>query len=118
MSSDMTVDPQSDPGPAAGTAGPGVSKTYLDWAVYERWHARQADPTADVEQALLELGQQREAARAALRAVSVELDEWVRLAKKQNVPIAQISRLCGLTRQALYDVIKSRTRRSGGEPPL
>lgn len=64
----------------------------------------------EVIRSIRKAAKQRELAEQARRAATVELREWCAKAQTAGIPITEIAREAGLSRQGVYDLI-SRPRR-------
>lgn len=65
-----------------------------------------ADLENDLRQSLKTAGERRHAAREAQRSASNELATAVRRAADGGVPLTEIAHLAGISRQAVYDILR------------
>lgn len=66
------------------------------------------DEADDTRQRLREAAQRRRDAKATWSTATDDLTRGVTAARDAGVPIAEVARLAGISRQAVYDILRKR----------
>jgi len=62
----------------------------------------------DARQRLRDAAERRNAAKAEWDQATADLARWIAAARDAGVPITEVARLAGISRQAVYDVLRRR----------